>query len=287
MKLSNWFATRRAAMHLATIWVLCASLSEPGVSASDDQDEQPRARRLERMRTLAEQTKVRFENGERAPELVGNPVFRYDDQPRRFIDATMWVWTDAGRPIAIEKIEAMRQDARPRWGYCFASLARETLSVEWANGRRFRSTAPGVEFRPLHDEPSVAQRTSERARQVRSLARGFSARILTDAGAQNSEAMRLLATPIYEYTEPATDVLAGAVFGFTTSGTNPDLLVVLEARGEKDHLHWQFAPARVTAGGVTLSYRDQEVWEVPHVEPRAASFPTWTFFNTLADDDEL
>jgi len=265
--------------------VFYALYSAPSICWADDQDDEQRIRRLEQMRSLAERTTVRFEHEERKPEFIRTPAFRYDDQPRRFIDATMWVWTDAGRPIAFEKIEAMRQDTRPRWGYCFTSLASETLVVEWDHGRRFRSTEPGVEFRPLPDAPVVADRSAQRTRQVRKLASDFSARILTDARNNNSEAMRLLTTPIYEYADPDTKLLRGAVIGFTTSGTNPDLLVVLEVRGEAGGEEWKFAPARVTAGGVTLSYLDNQVWEVPHVPPLAASFPTWTFFNTLADLD--
>ncbi|HEV3022490.1 MAG TPA: hypothetical protein VGX76_08480, partial [Pirellulales bacterium] len=153
--------------------------SAPSICRADDQDDEQRVRRLEQMRTLAERTTVRFEHAERKPEFVRTPAFRYDDQPRRFIDATMWVWTDAGRPIAFEKIEAMRQDARPRWGYCFTSLADETLVVEWDHGRRFRSTEPGVEFRSLPDAPVVGARSAERIRQIRKLASDFSARILT------------------------------------------------------------------------------------------------------------
>ncbi|HEV3025215.1 MAG TPA: hypothetical protein VGX76_22245 [Pirellulales bacterium] len=237
------------------------------------------------MRTLAESTKVRFENDQREPQFIRSAVFRYDDQPRRFIDATMWVWTDAGRPIAFEKIEAMTYGS-PRWGYCFTSLAFDPLVVEWSHGRRYHTTEPGVEFQVLPDAPEVASRNVQRKRQIRELSREFSARIVTDPRENNSEAMRLLPTPIFEYTDAKSNLLQGAVFGFATSGTNPDLLIVLEVRPEGREIQWYFAPVRMTIGAVTVTHRDHQVWDVPFLEPGDATFPTWTFFPTPRDVDE-
>ena len=74
--------------------------------------------------------------------------------------------------------------------------------------------------------------------------------------------------------------VAGVVFGFSTNGTNPDLLILLEARGEKDARQWHFAPVRMTASGVTLKHRTERVWEVSWVNWNEAPFPTWTFFDT-------
>ena len=92
--------------------------------------------------------------------------------------------------------------------------------------------------------------------------------------------MRLLTTPIFEYDDPKTKEFRGAVFGFSTNGTNPDVLIVLEIRGEKDKLAWHFAPARMTDGAVTLTYRGAKVWETEWLNAAQGPFPTWTFFVT-------
>ena len=52
-----------------------------------EKNERRRAQLLEEMRGLAQQTKVQLAKGESRIELVKEPVFRYDDQPRRFIGA--------------------------------------------------------------------------------------------------------------------------------------------------------------------------------------------------------
>ena len=212
------------------------------------------------MRSLAEQTKVQFADGTREPELVKEPAFRYSDQPRRFVDATLWVWTDQGRPVAFQKIEAAKSaDSTPYWQYCFASVSSDLLLAEWQN-RRFRSTEPGVTFRPLKEAPGVPKGNAERKRQARELIRKFSALILTDPREKNStQEMRLLTTPLFDYADPKTKEYRGAVFGFSTNGTNPDLLLLLEVSGDNDKAAWHFAPARMTIGAVTLRWRDAKV----------------------------
>ena len=246
----------------------------------DEKNEQRRAQLLTQMRSLAEQTTVKFAKSERRIEFVKNPVFRYDDQPRRIIDATIWVWTVAGRPVAFQKIEAMHHagtDA-PEWCHCFASASPDLLSVAWRDGPPFRSTEPGISFRPVPDAPAVAGGSAQRKRQARELVRGFTARILLDPGKKMSDELRLLTTPIFEYSDPKTKEFQGAVFGFATNGTNSGLLVLVEARGEPDRPVWHFSPARLTACGVTLAYRDKKVWEAPFWNE--TSFSNWRFFFT-------
>ncbi|HXT57921.1 MAG TPA: hypothetical protein VN699_04770 [Pirellulales bacterium] len=266
---------------LAAAAVVCAALAANLANGAEDDKRQQRERLLAEMRSRAKQTQVRFEQGDRQPQFFDSPVFRYDDQPRHFRDATMWVWTEGGRPVAFQKIEAMEEDP-PRWGYCFSSVFDGLLAVRWGDGREYRSTARGAEFHLIPGESAAAARNTARKLQARKLVRNFSARILTDDLANTTEEMRLLPTPIYEYSVPETKSFLGAVFGFATSGTNPDVLILLEPRdaagGESV---WHYAACRMTAGGVKLKYRDETVWEVEYCRPVPTAFPTWTFFNAL------
>jgi hypothetical protein len=262
-----------------------SAAGEPERPAADQRREK-RAQLLQQMKEIAEATEVRYQTGDRQPQLVASPVFRYDDQPRQFIDATMWVWTDGGRPVAFEKIEAMTR-GRPEWGFCFTSVAEDLLAVKWGDGREFRSTAVGVEFRPLVDAPAVPARNATRKLEARKVVREFSARILTDDTANTSEEMRLLPTPILEYTDPQTKEYLGAVFGLTTSGTNPDVLILLEPRrADGGEPIWHYAIGRMTIGGVTLNYRGNVVWQVDFYPPRPTAFPTWTFFYTSRNEPQ-
>jgi hypothetical protein len=258
------------------LWLLGAAFAQV-----DDANPAQRAALLDEMRALAERTKVRLVAADQPADFVATPVFRYDDQPRKFIDATMWVWTHEGRPIAFQKIEAMahyKTDA-PLWGYCFTSLADAPLAVEWNDARSFRTTEAGTESRPLPEAPLPAAKAVERKRQMRDIARGFSARII-EAASKRSEAMRLLPTPIFEFADAETKLPRGAVFGFSSNGTNPDLLVVLEAIERQGKAAWHFAPARMTNGGIQLAYREVRLTEMDVVSSPTGQFATWAFFNT-------
>lgn len=237
---------------------------------------------LAQMRSLAEETKIQFEGSDCRPELVKSPIFRYDDQPRRFLDATIWAWTNQGYPVAFQKIEARlhQSTGEPQWGYCFTSLTEDMLNVEWSSDRRFRSTKPGIKWEIVPGAPMPATRSAERKRQARGMARGFSGRILINPKTSSSAEMRLLPTPMFEYDEPETNLLRGAVFGWETNGTNPDVLVLLEVRSHESTPQWHFAPARMTTGGITLNYQEKKVWEAQFVQPASGPYPTWTFFAT-------
>jgi len=252
----------------------------PCAALADDAREATRAKLLEQMRSLAQETKVEFAEGNSRVVFVDKPVFRYDDQPRRFIDATMWTWTHQGRPVAFQKVEAMehQKTSAPLWGYCFTSLAEANLIAQWAGGRKYQSTEPGAAYLPVPAVSDVAKQSVQRRRQLRDLARDFSARIVNNPRTNDSEAMRLLTTPIFEYHDEATKLLQGAVFGYSTNGTNPDLLIAFEAREADGKVVWHYAPARMTTGGLTVKYHDKVVWECPFVQPGGGKFPTWTFF---------
>lgn len=251
----------------------------------DERTDGVRAELLEQMRGLAGQTKLTISAG-KMPDLVKNPVFRYDDQPRRFIDATMWLWTVQGRPVAFQKIEAVEYgDAKApssSWQCCFASASPELLNVEWPGGRRFRTKEAGIEVRALAGAPSPAEGSLQRKRQGRELARKFSARIVTSPKNNTRQEMRLLTTPLVEFDDPDSKEYQGAVFAFSTNGTNPDVLLLLEIRsdGQSDKPRWHFAPVRMTCCEVRLAYVDTEVWQVDWVNGTEAPFPTWTFFST-------
>jgi hypothetical protein len=107
---------------------------------------------------------------------------------------------------------------------------------------------------------------------------------VTNPSSNNRQEMRLLTTPLFEYTAPGTKEFWGAVFGFSTNGTNPDLLVLIEPRGESEKAAWHFAPARMTTGAVTLKYRDAKVWECQSADSQELPLLTWTFFTQPRGD---
>ena len=125
-----------------------------GQAMAEDGTDAVREKLLAEMRRLAEKTEVKLANQGELPELVTNPVFRYADQPRRFIDATVWVWTREGRPVAADLRNA-------------DSAALETAS---SVTDCTRDSAPVLRHRSelrVPAKPAVAEGSGEASRAIR------------------------------------------------------------------------------------------------------------------------
>jgi hypothetical protein len=96
------------------------------------------------------------------------------------------------------------------------------------------------------------------------------------------ENMRLLVRPIHLYNDPDAGILDGAAFVFSTNGTNPDVLVLVEAQETATtKFQWRFAPARMTTGELSVRDGETEVWTVPFssFEPNIGlNLDTWMYF---------
>lgn len=207
--------------------------------------------------------------------LVEAPLFRYSDELRRINDAGIWIWTDGGRPAAVMKVEHYRPGTIPRpWLYCFASLSSELVTAEWENGPTFQSRKPGVTWKSLNDKPETNRAT--RLVQMREIARRFSFELTEPTEKGEVHQMRLLPRPLYRYDQGLQAAQDGAIFGITGTGTNPDLLLLLELTQDKG---WQFAFAGMTAAGLTVRIKDDVVLQIPHWAGKGRVFDTWTYFS--------
>jgi hypothetical protein len=78
--------------------------------------------------------------------------------------------------------------------------------------------------------------------------------------------LRLIAQPLLRYQPKNQSTIDGALFSFSL-GTDPEVILILEARNEKDALSWQYACARYHYIDLKSYYKDKEVWhaaELPH-----------------------
>ncbi len=211
----------------------------------------------------------------KSPQLVPTPVFRYSDELRRIQDATVWVWTHEGHPVSVIKVEHYEPGRLAReWLYCFSSLSTELVVAEWDPAPTFRARQPGVIWKSLPDKPANSR--TARLIQMRDMARRFAPELTQTPGKEDRYQMRLLSRPLYRYEETMSGQQDGALFGFTGTGTNPDLLLVLDLT-EADG--WRFSFTRMTTEGLTVRLDGETVWDVPHVSGAGRVFDTWTYFH--------
>jgi hypothetical protein len=269
------------------IAVLLTCLGPSGVLAQEGQEkdraEPAKAKSdpsLAEMRDLMERTRIEVFATEgddpREAKFHDSALFRYSDEPKFIKDSTLWIWTDRGRPTAIQKIENnFFSPTSPTWTYCYASLSEELVRATWPNAPAFETSKPGVVFAAVADAPKPGKDPSAWDRQLREIARGFSIKSFHQPD-KFRETFRLLPRPIYEYESKEQGILRGKIFGMA-SGTNPDALLIVELHQNKDDPpQWRYAGVQMTSVGVSLFHKDKKVWTGDH-QPRAGRFETWTY----------
>lgn len=225
---------------------------------------QTSAASLVEMRTRATAMKIKFVDDEPAGDVVrvAEPVLRYSAPSIGIHDATLWCFTHNGRPVCMFKVES-----RPTTFTCgVTSLSSERVEVRWDESRLFRTSKSGLTFKELPDAPESASTERGRTLQMKQITRRFSA---TFTFADEKEEMRLLPTPLYRYSQPDIGIIDGAVFGFVSTGTNPNAFLVVELpQTASGKLVWQYGAARLTIAAVSIRLDDKPVWDVPRARGR-------------------
>lgn len=203
---------------------------------------------------------------ERSPE----PIMRWNS-PNDW-SGDIFVWTDRGRPEILGCILAgPRASGYRPFFHEFHALSLTPLPPQtMARERRWEPTIPGITLTPLKETAPPEDSRSGRLRQLRQLAREFTAHSLFEGGEWE---LRLLPQPLYRYPEPPEGVawVDGALFGFVlTTGTDLELVVLLEARRENSETTWRYAPVRMTNKPAWIKHRDVEVYRVDGYSESAA-----------------
>ena len=228
------------------------------------------AARLREMARQAAAIAIRTTDAGGGPvECAPDPVFRYDDQPRRIEDATLWIYGRGGRPSAALKVEIY-----PDMGIeGLVSLSTEPISADWSD-LHWVSTAPGIELRPVADAPAPAGTPRERLTQLKAIAARFSGFELEPPNGRLQ--MRMLPKPILRYDDAPAGLLDEAIFSLAY-GVNPEVLVVIEARKAAGTAAptWQYGFGRLGGTDVSVSLDGREVWKQGAVAPVPQSRATY------------
>jgi hypothetical protein len=243
--------------------------------ARSSPDEAERTRRLAEMTQIVRgfQTYVIDEKGNRAPAVItSEPLHRWTDPTREFSGGALWAWKHSGRPIALVAIELYGK----AWSYEFVSLSTGRLTADDARLHWAPSRA-GIKFEALAGAPDPAADEAGRLRQMKALARRFEAREFW-AGRYNT--LRLLTQPIDRYADPASGAVDGTIFTYA-NGTNPELLLLVEARREGDApAKWCYAAAPLAKAALYLKLGSEEVWTAP-IKTDVVFKPEDTYFIAL------
>jgi hypothetical protein len=197
----------------------------------------------------------------REPVYVWTNPIRDDGQ-----DGAVFVWTCRGRAEVLGCIFSAPATGPRKLYHEFHSLSPAVLDVQRAgsHAKNWTPLAPGIELATIALAPRPATSAPQRMAQMRVLTRDFSAS--TRDHQERRWELRMLSQPLYRYESTDPNVVDGALFSFVTSaGTDPEALLVLEARKTSgtDQQVWQYAVARFTDTELSVRHKGKEVFTAP------------------------
>ena len=191
-------------------------------------------------------------------DLHPQPVLRWSKNTSEQVYGNVFVWTDRGLPTAVASIfrfVSPKDDLTAE----FQSLSAEKVMAQVQSRTLWSAPAEGLAFRSVPEAAQPAVAPAARAAQMREIARRFLGEVVQD---DNLIRLRMLTRGIFAYESPEQHVTAGAIFAFVEQ-TDPEILLLVQARGEGKSLQWEYAIARLNSWNVRMTLRDEEVWSEP------------------------
>lgn len=253
------------------------SSEKPGEKEFRGQDAQRVAAWLQVSRDQAEE--YRFAKQDRPDQplkLLPQAVFRHSQPVRGDDIGAVYLWIDEASAPAVLGTVFAYSSGKPgeRWiAHEFHSLSTTPLVGKFRDADAWSPAEPGVKWSPVPEAPAVAQGASARLRQMREIGRRFAAHS-TD-GRDNRWELRLVSQPIYQYTiKDSEEKTGGGVFLFC-QGTDPELILLLEAHSASGKLAWHYALAPFTDYALAVQFDGKQVWSLEKGHRATRFTPHW------------
>jgi len=230
-----------------------AAQSPPANEPSSAEKEQ-----LRTARQHVQRLKMRLGESGDAVELLEDPLLAFGDAARGNSHGTLWGFGSNGRPDALMELWQL-SDSPGVWYQSFIRVGDRPLLLEPPDGRRWQPPDGKIARTALAGaEPPVANRPG-RLRQLRSLARRFTAHESGDADHLRTE-LRTLAQPVRRYDDADGGIQDGAIFIFA-HGTNPEAILLVEALGTTvDESRWHYSLFPTTSADLHVEVDGKDIW---------------------------
>jgi hypothetical protein len=197
---------------------------------------------------------------EKALELKKGPVFEWINPARSAQQGTVFLWLRDGRPAALACIFSSTHPQFPgrKIDHELHALDPEKLLVKRDAYNQWKPQA-GFARAELPDAEAPAATRGARLLQMRRLAQDFTGHTV-DRDGQRWE-LRLLPAPLYRYPSAKSGVVDGTLFALMSSaGTDPEVLLLLEAREQSGKLRWEYACGRFSDLELRVLRKGKEVY---------------------------
>jgi hypothetical protein len=252
--------TLAAALFLAPFLLgLAAAGDEPTPKEAAEQKE-----RLELMKRQAAAYEVTLDTTPPVRlALHPDPLLRFSNPVGGVTDGIAVMWTEGKRPAIFAQIFQLKDGL---WLHECQSMASAGMSMQLGKKTLWAPESPAANFVPLPGAPRAAEGAVQRLVQMKAQAARFSAVDdfkINPADEPSRYHLRMLATPVYRYQDPEKGVNDAAVFAFV-HGTDPEVFLTLEHRGDGDKAGWYYSLVPMTCWAVAVQLGGREVWSVPN-----------------------
>lgn len=244
---------------MALVWMLSLFDSRGLSQEAKSQDVQwaEDALRWGRAEAGAYQITLR-DDPEAVVKLIEKPVLRWSNSDAATVHGNVFLWVDRGRPVAIASIYKFFT-TKQEFAAEFHSLATEPILAIKSERPVWQPEAAGIKLVDFPGAPLPASSPTQRLRQMREILGKFRAESFRWVDDEKSD-LRPLPTPLYRYNaEDQKEVVDGAVFAFVIA-TDPEVVLVLEARRSGEKSVWQYGLARMSLGRLRVRLGEREIW---------------------------
>lgn len=193
-------------------------------------------------------------------ELKEQPVLTFGDSTRGNQNGSLWVLGTKGRPQAF--IELFKQAEVADWTHTATLTGKDRIIVKTPRSGQWKPEKSQIEPAAIADAPIPEAKKAARLRQIRELARRFTAHEFWNPNNSRFE-LRLLAQPIHRYSDEKQELVDGAAF-VLANGTNPEVILLIEALGKDTKAaRWHYSLARAGSAELHVELDGKEVWKCP------------------------
>jgi hypothetical protein len=218
-------------------------------------------------------------------EFKKEPVFEWSNPVRSGLQqGVVFLWLRDGRPAALGCIfsqSATRFSGR-RVFHEFHALDAEKLLVSRADALNDWKPQAGLERKELPEAGTPATTAGARLVQIRRLAQEFAGYEVDNEGKRWD--LRLLPAPLYRYPAADTGVVDGALFTLVSNaGTDPEVLLLIEAKEQSGKLRWEYACGRFSDRSLYVQRKDKEIWTSVRDETNVHTHDPLHLYRAYAD----
>jgi hypothetical protein len=216
-------------------------------------------------------------------ELKKEPIFEWANPARNDQQGVLFVWLRDGRPAAVVCTFSYPHAKLPGRvvTHELHALDSEKLLVKRDAFNQWKPEA-GLARKELTDAPTPAATPAGRQLQMRKLAQEFSGHEIDGEGKRWE--LRLLPAPLYKYPTAKTGVIDGTLFALVSNaGTDPEVLVLIEAREVEGKLRWEYACGRFSDMELHVQRKDAEVFLSVRSESNPFAFGSGHLYRIYGD----